>query len=107
MRACAQEEQGTSDGLVPICEATDEDRKRLELAAVRFIKIHHLESHARYMGRRTDPNYLPSAAPERALNRWGDLFKAGPSSDYRRLAHLLVAAEEGVHAVSLSEEPLG
>ena len=32
-----------------ICEATDEDRKRLELAAVRFIKIHHLESHARYL----------------------------------------------------------
>jgi hypothetical protein len=84
-----------------------EDRKRLELAVGRFIKIHQLESHARYVERRTDPNYLPSAASERALRRWGDLFKAGPSSDYRRLAHLLVAAEKGVHPVSLSEEPPG
>jgi hypothetical protein len=57
------------------------------------------------MERRTDPNHLPSAALERALRRWGDLSKAGPSSDYRRPARLLVAAEGGVHAVGLSEEP--
>jgi hypothetical protein len=42
-----------------------------------LIRMHHLESHARHMERRTDPSYLPSAALERALRRWGDLFKAG------------------------------
>ena len=62
-----------------IREATDEDRARLELAAACFIKSHGLESYARYDAQAADPNFSAWVALERALNRWGYLFKTDPA----------------------------